>query len=275
MSGPHPKHVLAQYGIAAKKSLGQNFLTNDNIVRRIVEAGSVEPGDAVLEVGPGVGVLTRRLAAAGASVVAVELDSRLLEVLQVEFGRNPHVTLLHGDILDQTPGDLFPATPYKVIANVPYYITGAILRHLLSAQHKPERLVLTVQQEVAARLTAAPGDLSLLAVSVQCYGTVERIMTIKAGSFWPTPDVNSAVVRITLTPDAPITRTDEGAFFRTVRAGFSQKRKQLKNTLRATGASKLAIQQALVTAGIDGRRRAETVTAEEWVALTNALMQAG
>jgi 16S rRNA (adenine1518-N6/adenine1519-N6)-dimethyltransferase len=271
MNAPHPKHVLEQYGVVAKKSLGQNFLCDEHILQRIVAAADVNPTDHVLEVGPGIGALTRLLAASADSVTAVELDNRMLPILETEFGRMPNVTLIHGDILEQNPATLFPDHPYKVVANVPYYITGAILRHLLSSTHKPDLLVLTVQREVATRLSAEPGNLSLLAISVQCYGSVEQVATIKAGSFWPQPDVDSAVIRITLTPDAPITQTDEKAFFRVVRAGFAQKRKQLRNNLRALGYSKSAVNQLFDRTGIDGSRRAETITLAEWVALTNEL----
>jgi 16S rRNA (adenine1518-N6/adenine1519-N6)-dimethyltransferase len=268
---PHPRHVLAQYGIPAKKSLGQNFLFDENILQRIVDSAEIKPTDHVLEVGPGLGSLTRVLADSAESVTAVELDQRFVSILEVEFGGDPSINLIHGDILKQDPALLFPDHPYKVVANVPYYITGAILRQLLSATHKPELLVLTVQNEVSVRLSAEPGKLSLLAVSVQCYGTVERVMTIKAGSFWPAPDVDSAVVKITLTDDAPIQQTDEALFFRVVRAGFAQKRKQLKNNLRALGLSKADVQIALENTAIDGARRAETLTLPEWVALTNEL----
>lgn len=271
MSGPHPKHVLDQYGVTAKKGLGQNFLFDENILQRIVDAANVSRLDHVLEIGPGIGALTRLLVNSAETVTAVELDDRLLPILQTEFGDAPNITLIHGDILEQDPSLLFHDLPYKVVANVPYYITGAILKHLLSATHKPDLLVLTVQREVAGRLSAEPGNLSLLAISVQCYGVVEQVDVIRAGSFWPPPDVDSAVIRITLQPDAPIYDTDEAAFFRVVRAGFAQKRKQLKNNLRALPLSKPEINQALQRVGIDGSRRAETLSVLEWVALTNEL----
>lgn len=262
----HPKELLQQHNLTPRKSLGQNFLFDDNVLQRIVQAAGVQPADRVLEIGPGVGSLTAHLAAAAAGVVAVELDERLLPILQQVLAPHGNVQLVHGDILAQNPADWF-AGPYKVVANVPYYITGAILRHLLDAAHKPTLLVLTVQKEVAERLTAVPPNMSLLAVSVQAYGSVSRVAEIKAGSFWPAPDVDSAVIRIDLQPtgwDTPFER----AFFRLVRAGFSQKRKQLQKNLRQISLDRQRLAQMLADAGIDGRRRAETLTLAEWTALT-------
>ncbi|MBX3059501.1 MAG: ribosomal RNA small subunit methyltransferase A [Anaerolineae bacterium] len=249
-----------------KKSLGQNFLFDENVLVRIVDAADVSDGDEVLEIGPGLGALTRLLAQRARRVVAVELDDRFLPILHHELAGVTNVQILHGDILAQEPGALF-TRPYKVVANVPYYITGAILRHLLAAAHKPELMVLTVQKEVAERLTAVPPHMSLLAVSVQFYGRVQTITTIKAGAFWPRPDVDSAVVRVELAGVRPLPLAEEEAFFRLTRAGFSQKRKQLQNNLRQLGLGKEAVGEWLAMAGVDGRRRAETLTLSEWLTL--------
>ncbi|MBK8985831.1 MAG: ribosomal RNA small subunit methyltransferase A [Chloroflexi bacterium] len=255
----HPKELLDRYQIEPKKSLGQNFLFDENVLRRIVTAAELQPTDAVLEIGPGLGALTRLLAQTAVSVTAVELDGRLLPILREELAHFPNVHLIHGDILEQDPAQLF-ARPYKVVANVPYYITGAILRHLLSAAHKPTSMVLTVQKEVADRITAVPPNMSLLAVSAQVYGPVQQVATLKAGAFWPRPDVDSAVIRL----DIRHTPAHEEAFFRVVRAGFSQKRKQLHNNLGQLGLKKADIDTILAAANIDGRRRAETLTLDEW-----------
>ncbi|MCA9974506.1 MAG: ribosomal RNA small subunit methyltransferase A [Anaerolineales bacterium] len=268
----HPKDILQQYGLEPKKSLGQNFLFDENVLRRIVDAAALGPDDAVLEVGPGLGLLTKLLAATAVSVTAVELDDRYLPILQAELAAQPHVTLIHGDILAQNPGDLF-SIPYKVVANVPYYITGAILRHLLGGPHKPTTMVLTVQKEVAERVTAVPPNMSLLAVSVQWYGQVTKVADIKAGSFWPTPDVDSAVIRIDLRqtqPDAAF----EKLFFQVVKAGFSQKRKQLQKNLRQLGLNPNSTAAMLQAANVDGRRRAETLTLDEWRLLCLAYQEA-
>jgi 16S rRNA (adenine1518-N6/adenine1519-N6)-dimethyltransferase len=280
----HPKHLLERHGIEPKKSLGQNFLFDEGLLARIVAAAEVGPADQVLEVGPGLGSLTKQLAAAAARVVAVELDNRLLPVLEAELGEAVNVEVVHADILQLDPADWF-AGPYKVVANVPYYITGAILRHLLGGRPKPQRLVLTVQREVAERLVARPPEMSLLSVSVGYYGRAKLIGTVKAGAFWPRPEVDSALVRIEVDPrfhgaagevpgEQPALE-DESAFFRVVRAGFSEKRKQLKNNLRQLGLGDETVAAALAAAGIDGRRRAETLTVAEWGALAAALPFSG
>jgi 16S rRNA (adenine1518-N6/adenine1519-N6)-dimethyltransferase len=267
----HPKQLLDRYGLAPKQSLGQNFLFDDGLLARIVAAAEVEPGDEVLEVGPGLGALTRQLALTGGRVVAVELDGRLIPVLEDELGSFTNVELIQGDVLQLAPAKWY-AGPYKVVANVPYYITGAILRHLLENRPRPSRLVLTVQKEVAERLAARPPDMSLLAVSVQYYGTVRQVATVKAGAFWPRPEVDSVVIRIDVNPlRQDSDRSSEKAFFTVVRAGFSEKRKQLKNNLRRLGLGDDVIAATLAVSAIDGRRRAETLAIEEWERLAQGL----
>lgn len=265
----HPKTLLAHYRLEPKQSLGQNFLFDENVLGRIVMAAQLQPTDYVLEIGPGVGALTHLLAKTAESVTTIELDDRLLPILNIELAPYTNVRLIHGDILAQNPADLFDH-PYKVVANVPYYITGAILRHLLEGTQKPTLMVMTVQKEVAERITAVPPHMTLLAVSVQFYGQATIAATIKAGAFWPPPDVDSAVVRIDLTKGTQ-TDIDERQFFKIVRAGFSQKRKQLKNNLQSLGYSALQIAQWLDKAGIDGRRRAETLTMAEWITLVQII----
>jgi 16S rRNA (adenine1518-N6/adenine1519-N6)-dimethyltransferase len=283
----HPRQILDRYGIAPKQSLGQSFLFDEGLLARITAAAELSPDDAVLEIGPGLGALTRHLARAAGRVVAVELDDRLLPILRYELEPFANVELVHGDILTFDPARYFDG-PFVVVANVPYYIPGSSLRRLLEGQPRPKRLVLTVQREVAERLAARPPAMSLLAVSVQYYGRVKVAGAVKAGAFWPRPEVDSAVVRIDVEErhlgrgagergsrgESPLPRgegAEEAAFFRVVRAGFSEKRKQLKNNLRGLGLSDEAIAAALATAGIDGRRRAETLTVEEWNGLTKAL----
>jgi 16S rRNA (adenine1518-N6/adenine1519-N6)-dimethyltransferase len=277
----HPKHLLDRYQIDPKKSLGQNFLYDEGLLARIVAAAELSPEDEALEVGPGLGALTRPLAGAARRVVAVELDGRLLPVLESELAGLDNVELVHGDVLQLDPADWF-AAPYVVVANVPYYITGVILRHLLERRPRPRRLVLTVQREVADRLTARPPDMSLLAVSVQYYGRVRLVSGVKAGAFWPRPEVDSAVVRIDVDERRLWGAGEQGgggaggketAFFRVVRAGFSEKRKQLKNNLRQLGLPDEAIAAALEKANIDGRRRAETLGVEEWERLSQAVIE--
>lgn len=268
----HPKQILTEYNLEPKKSLGQNFLFDENILAQIVDWAELTPEDEVLEIGPGLGSLTKQLAERAGRVVSVELDDRFIPILQNELANNDNIELLHGDILDQDMSIIFQES-YKVAANVPYYITGAILRHLLGSTRKPSLIVLTLQKEVAERITAVPPNMSLLAVSVQYYGQAQLLKTVKAGSFWPRPDVDSAVMRIDLTKeqDALLDAEEEQKFFRIVRTGFSQKRKQLQKNLRQLGLSKADVSDLLGRAGIDGRRRAETLELEEWHAIVREL----
>jgi 16S rRNA (adenine1518-N6/adenine1519-N6)-dimethyltransferase len=260
----HPRHLLQRYGLHPKKGLGQNFLVEEAALRRIVTAADLTESDTVLEIGPGLGALTRHLAVAAGRVVAVELDDRFIPVLREQLAAVSNVELIEGDILALDPAALVGG-PYKVVANLPYYITAAVLRHLLESTPRPELMVLTVQLEVAQRLTAQPGEMSLLAISVQYYGPVRQVARIKAGSFYPRPEVDSAVVRVDLDRDPPLTGPDERCFFRVVRAGFSQRRKQLRNSLKAgLGIPAKEVEAALAAAGIDPRRRAETLSLDEW-----------
>lgn len=266
----HPKSLLERHHIDPKKSLGQNFLWDDNLLARIVEAGEVTAADAVLEIGPGVGALTHHLAQAAGRVVAVELDNRLMPLLRRELAPFPHVELVHGDILEQDLDALFGDQPYKIIANVPYYITGAILRQALAARNKPVLMVLTVQKEVAERISAEPPHMSLLSVTTQFYGATRLVHVLKAGAFWPRPEVDSAIVTIDLRARAGVDSADEALFLRLVKAGFAQKRKQLHKNLRALNWSRETIDGVLAQAGVDGTRRAETLALTEWAALTAA-----
>ena len=266
----HPKDVLNVHQLLPKKSLGQNFLFDEGILRRIVAAGEVTAADEVLEVGAGIGALTAVLAQEAASVTAVELDGRLIPILQNELSPYDNVNIVHGDILTENPADFF-TKPYKVVANVPYYITGAILRHLLSSTPKPSRMVLTMQKEVAERITAVPPQMSLLAVSVQFYGQATVVDTIKAGAFWPRPKVDSAVIVIDLGKTAVDHQTiNEKKFFRLVKVGFAQKRKQLQKNLRALGLPRETIVAKMEQAAIAPNRRAQSLSLPDWVRLYEA-----
>jgi len=263
------RRLLKEFDIQPKKSLGQNFLTDQRTLERIVEAAELGPEDIVLEIGPGLGALTRLLAAGAGRVVAVELDQRLVEVLRQTLADVPNVEIVHGDILKLNPADLLErhmaSLQYKVVANLPYYITSAILRRLLTAEVRPKLMVVTVQLEVARRITAQPGDMSLLAVSVQFYGRPRIVTRIKAGAFYPSPQVDSAVIRIDLDGHPIVEVDDTDSFFEVVRAGFAQRRKQLRNALAAElalPASEAA--RALTRAGVNPKRRAQTLSIEEW-----------
>ncbi len=268
----NPKDLMDQHHLKPKKSLGQNFLHDPNALRKIVETANIQPDDTVIEIGPGTGTLTVMLATQhpAAKIIAVEIDERLRPVLEREVTHYENVRLIFDDILklnvDALPGD----KPYMVVANVPYYISSAILKHVLEdTERKPTRLVMTMQQELAERICAEPGDMSLLSVSVQLYGKPHIVSKLSGGAFWPRPNVNSAVLRVDMYPDLRVTVPDEQLFFQVVKAGFSQKRKQLKNSISGGLQLKSKIARALIEeAQIDPRRRAETLTLDEWGMLT-------
>lgn len=263
--------LLRRFDLKPRKSLGQNFLLDEGALAKVAAAAELTPNDTVLEIGPGLGSLTRHLAQAAARVVAVELDQNLLAPLEYVLAGYPNVEIVHGDILDLQPSTLNLPTGYKVVANIPYYLTSAVLRHLLEAQARPDRLVLTVQKEVAQRLCATPGAMSLLAVSVQFYSEPRIVARLSAGAFYPQPEVDSAVVRLDVRARPAVDVPETDAFFRVVKAGFSQKRKQLRNALGAgLGLSSEAIEALLAQAGIDPKRRAETLTLDEWGKLAHA-----
>ena len=274
------RRLLKEFDIQPRKSLGQNFLADQRALERIVEAAELGPGDIVLEIGPGLGTLTRCLAAGAGWVVAIELDQRLVEVLKQTLADLPNVDIIHGDILELNPADLLErqmaSFQYKVVSNLPYYITSAVLRHLLTAKVRPKLMIVTVQLEVARRITAEPGDMSLLAVSVQFYGRPRIVARIKASAFYPSPQVDSAVIRIDLDGRPLVEVDDADSFFKVVRAGFAQRRKQLRNALAAELALPASeVAQALSRAGVDPKRRAQTLGIEEWAKLCNEMQSRG
>lgn len=275
MSSPlDVRQLLRDFGLHANKRLGQNWLVDESALAHIAAAAQLTPQDTVLEIGPGLGSLTRHLARAAGRVIAVELDAALLPALHHSLADYANVAIVQGDILRIDLSELIDRdTAYKVVANLPYYITSAVFRHLLEAKARPSLIVLTVQLEVARRITAAPGRLSLLAVSVQFYGRPTLVTHIKAGSFYPVPKVDSAVVRIEPYPHPAVDVPDRDEFFVIVKAGFSQKRKQLHNALAAGLARpQVDIAPALERAGVDGRRRAETLALDEWASLARAFL---
>ena len=274
--------LLERYGLRARKELGQHFLCDPHILERIVRAAELTPDDTVLEIGPGPGMLTHQLARAAGRVVAVELDQGMVNLLRAEMADLANVEIVHGDILKLDPPCLVQPSPgrfnataptrYSVVANLPYYITSAAIRRLLESVPPPERLVLTLQLEVAQRIVALPGDMSMLAVSVQFYGQPHLVARIPAGAFVPAPQVDSAVLRIDTYPTPPVDVPTRAGFFRVVKAGFSQKRKQIKNALSAGLALHTdGVVAALLQAGIEPQRRAETLSLDEWAALTRVL----
>jgi 16S rRNA (adenine1518-N6/adenine1519-N6)-dimethyltransferase len=261
--------LLRAHGIHPKKSLGQNFLLDPSALEGIVAAAEISREDSVLEIGPGLGSLTRYLAAAARRVVAVELDGSLIPLLQDVLAGAPNVTIVHNDILEANPVELMGEDGYAVVANIPYYITSAVIRHLLEAALRPTRLVLTVQREVAERITARPGDMSLLALSVQVYGRPRIVLRVPAEAFYPPPKIDSSAVRVDLYPQPLIPAEQMNTFFQLAKAGFGQKRKTLRNSLSGglgwPGERAAAL---LTAANIDPMRRAETLSMDEWKILT-------
>lgn len=257
--------LLREYGLRPDKRLGQNFLQDPDILDKIVRIADVQPDDTVLEVGPGLGSLTRHLAATAEAVVAVEFDKRLIEPLGKSLVDYTNTRVVQGDILAVTPSEIIGASSYIVVANIPYYITSALLRHLLESSPRPRRMILTVQQEVAERICVTEKKMSLLALSVQVYGNPTIAGHIPAGAFYPPPKVDSAIIRIDLFSEPIIPNHLLDTFFSLAKAGFSQRRKTLRNALSARlNLSNAETEKMLYVADIEPTRRAETLNLSEW-----------
>jgi 16S rRNA (adenine1518-N6/adenine1519-N6)-dimethyltransferase len=274
-----PRSLLRKYNLHARRKLGQNFLISPKALEAVVRAAELAAADTVLEIGAGVGTLTAELARRAGCVVAVELDDALIRVLRAEIGDLPGLHLVHGDIMKLRHTEVLrercpPATGYKVVANLPYYITSHVLRKLLEEEPRPKIVVVMVQREVAERAVAGPGEMSLLALSVQLYSEPEIVERVPAGAFVPRPEVDSAVLKLRvrgepLFPDIPPER-----FFRVAGAGFGQKRKSLLNSLSSNlGLEKPAVLAALQAAGIDPSARAQELGLEDWARLCRTLPQ--
>lgn len=257
--------LLKQHGLHADKRLGQNFLQDPYALEKIVKAAEIRPTDTVLEIGPGLGSLTRYLAAGAQKVVAVELDEKLFPPLEAVIAPYHNIQLVQGDILGIEPKEVIGQPDYLVVANIPYYITSALIRHLLESNPKPRRIVLTIQKEVAERICAGPGDMSLLALSVQVYGQPRIATHIPAGAFFPAPKVDSSVLVIDIFPTPLVDEKILDVFFQLIKAGFSQKRKKLRNSISAGMRQSAAEAEKMLRAvDIDPQRRAETLSLEEW-----------
>jgi len=267
------RQLLRQFGFKPKKRLGQHFLIDEAVLERILSAAELGPGDIVVEIGSGLGVLTEGLARRGARVIAVELDSKLVALLKRRLAAFPDVKIIHADILKVAPRQLLqnnlpasePVRSYKVIANLPYYITSPVLRHFLEAQPRPSEMVVMVQKEVGEAIAAAPGKMSLLSVKTQFYGKPAIISYVPAASFYPPPKVDSVILRLDVYSRPPIEVSDVAGFFDIVTHGFSSPRKQLRNSLAHSlemPPSQVAL--LLEKAGIESKRRAETLSLKEW-----------
>ena len=265
-------YICKRFDIKMSKKLGQNFLIKRGIVDEIVKAADLQEGEPVLEIGPGIGTLTQGLAQSGANVTAIELDTRLLEVLDTTLAQYSNVTIVHGDVLKLDVPSIMNNEPFKVVANLPYYITTPIIMSLLESRLPIERLVVMVQKEVALRMVAKPGtkDYGALSVAVQYYTKPDIVLDVPPKSFLPAPAVTSSVVRCVLRDKPPVDVVDEKLFFRVVKAGFAQRRKTFANTMKTTGLSKDRIEELLAKANIDGQRRGETFTLQEFADVANA-----
>mgnify|MGYP004444219221 CR=1 FL=1 len=265
-------HICKRFGITMSKKLGQNFLIKRTVVDQIVRAADLHEGEPVLEVGPGIGTLTQGLAQSGADVTAIELDTRLLEVLDTTLAAYDNVKISHGDVLKLNIPEIMEGKPFKVVANLPYYITTPIIMSLLESKLPIERLVVMVQREVALRMIAQPGskDYGALSVAVQYYTEPDIVLDVPPKAFMPAPAVTSAVIRCVLRDKPPVDVIDEKRFFRVVKAGFAQRRKTFSNTMKTTGLSKEQIEAILAKANIDGQRRGETFSLQEFADVANA-----
>ena len=273
--------LLRHHQLRAKKSLGQHFLVNPGALKRILAAADLRPDDTIIEVGPGLGVLTRGLVAAAQRVIAVEKDQALAEILRQDIGDNPHLTIVSGDMLELAPHALLSQAdaqpPYKVVANLPYNIAAAIIRRFLEAETPPTSLTVLIQREVAQGIIARDGHMSVLAVATQVYAVPSLAGIVRPGSFLPPPKVDSAILHLEVRREPlAVQRSELPLFFLIVRAGFSAPRKQIFNSLAQGLRIDKALSGAILgDANVLPQRRAETLTIEEWAAITRAARNHG
>ena len=281
------KELLRHFDLRARKGLGQHFLIDEGVLKLVTSAAELTPTDVIMEVGPGLGVLTRELAKQAGWVVTIELDSKLAAILKQTLAPFNNVAIINEDVLKISPEALLqeqkerfsPAispSRYKVVANLPYYITSPVLRHFLEASLKPQIMVVMVQKEVAEAIVAEPGEMSVLSISVQFYSQPEIISYVPARCFYPAPEVDSAILRVTLYAKPAVDVTDEEGFFGLVRAGFAAPRKQICNSLtQGLELPKAEVSSLLGRAKIAPQRRAETLTLDEWAQLWQVFTRVG
>ncbi|UCH42366.1 MAG: ribosomal RNA small subunit methyltransferase A [Dehalococcoidales bacterium] len=277
------RRLLRRFGLRARKGLGQHFLVDEAVLNRIVAEAELAPTDVIIEVGSGLGVLTRELSWRAGRVIAVELDNNLAAILSQVIAPYDNVVIINEDVLKVEPADLLTevdveklSRSYKVVANLPYYITSPVLRHFLEAEKRPDVMILMVQKEVAEDIVGRPDRRSLLSISVQLYGQPEIVDSVPAGCCSPAPEVDSAILKITPYTQPALDVGDREGFFTLVRAGFSASRKQIGNSLaQGLGVSKDEALALLMVAGILPQRRAETLTLEEWAQLWRVFQRKG
>jgi 16S rRNA (adenine1518-N6/adenine1519-N6)-dimethyltransferase len=266
------KNLLRQSGLKARKSLGQHFLVDGVVLSTIIEAAELLPEDTVIEVGPGLGILTSELARHAGNVIAVELDTELASLLQRRLASLSNLRVINADILKVKLSQLLGGkSKYKVVANLPYYITSPVLRYFVEASPKPSLMVMMVQKEVGEAIVASPGNMSLLAVSLQVYSQIRIISYVPSRCFYPQPKVDSVILRFDVLPEPAVKVADMNGFFEVVKSGFSSPRKQLHNSLaHGLGMKPAEVAPFLNQADIDSKRRAETLSLEEWAKLYEA-----
>lgn len=269
------RRLLREEGLRPRRGLSQNFLTDGDALDAIVAAADLRAGDRVVEIGPGLGVLTRRLLAAGCAVVAIEVDAHLVGYLHRELDDAEELTLLHADALAVDPGELFPGEPYRMVANIPYHITSPLLHQFLGSDHPPDLSVLLVQSEVAERVASPPGGMSYLSVFVQDLAEAEVVARVPASAFEPEPEVDSAILRLTRRPEPVVPPAERDTFHRVVQAAFRQRRKQIHNSLvRELPVDRAMVESALATCAVTSDRRPQTLSVPEWACLTALLREA-
>lgn len=264
------KNQLKNNEVKPNKILGQNFLIDKKVLKGVVDAGNLSPKDTILEIGPGTGILTQELAQKAKKVIAVEKDSQMVEILEEKFQESKNVKIIKGDILKMVSDPRLLTSDYKIVANIPYYLTSALIRNFLESRKQPKLMVLMLQKEVAERIVAKPPDMSLLAVSVQFYADAKIVGYVPRGSFWPVPKVDSAIIKIEPRIYTDRKRINTDTFFKIVKAGFLQPRKQLLNNLtKGLRADKEKIKSWLLKNKIEPTRRAETLSIQDWINLYN------
>jgi 16S rRNA (adenine1518-N6/adenine1519-N6)-dimethyltransferase len=267
------KAVLKSYGISPKKKLGQNFITRQSAVDQVIAASSLGKTVQILEIGAGLGALTLSLAKQRHKVVAVEYDQRLIPILKDMLGSYANVNIIHGDFLQLKLEDVITPPEYFVVANIPYQITSAAIRKVVEAPYPARRTVLTIQKEVAERIVAEPGNLSLLALSVQIFGLPRIYSDIPSKAFYPQPKVESSVLRVDMYPQPLIPMSEIDHFFRIAKAGFAQKRKKLRNALSAgLHITSEEVEDIMVRAKIEPSMRAQELALDQWQQLSRSFI---
>ena len=266
------RHILNRFGIRTQKKLGQHFLVDESVVRRIAESLELKADMPVLEIGPGIGTLTQFLAMTGARVTAVELDRRCIEIMGTTLKAYNNIRIVQGDVLSLDFAELMGTGPFQIAGNLPYYITTPIVMKILEGQVPAEKMVFMVQKEVADRMVSAPGskEYGALSVAVQYHTKAVKLFEVPSAAFMPPPAVDSAVILCTKRAQPPVDVPSEKLFFRVVRAAFGQRRKTLANSLQGGGFSKEEVTAMLQETGIKGERRGETLSLDEFAALSRS-----